>query len=178
MKNVILLLVGFLAGFLVVEFANSFQKDETSTKVIEQKVITPKSSDDINTNTPPNSVTPADVEVADPNGPQLTFNEDRFDFGQINQGDKVTHIFKFTNTGKSPLIITNAKAGCGCTVPKWPKEPIAPGQTSEIEVAYDSKGKKGRQTKSVTITSNAVPSTKLIHISTEILVPEELQIAN
>jgi len=178
MKNIIVLLVGFLAGFLVSEFANPFQKNETSVGVIKEKVTTPPSTGDINLNTPSNSVTPAEVEVADPNGPQLTFDEDRFDFGQINQGDKVTHIFKFTNTGKSPLIITNAKAGCGCTVPKWPKEPVAPGQSSELEVAYDSKGKKGRQTKSVTITSNAVPSTKLIHISTEILVPEELQTTN
>jgi hypothetical protein len=76
-------------------------------------------------------------------------------------GEKVEHTYTFTNTGSEPLVISNAKGSCGCTVPSWPKEPIAPGATGEILVRFDSKGKGrvggGAQTKTVTITANTTP---------------------
>lgn len=86
--------------------------------------------------------------------PVMTFDEVEHDFGIINEGDVVEHKFSFTNTGKTPLVITNAKGSCGCTVPEWPKEPIAPGAKGEMLVKFNSKGKPNKQQKTVTITAN------------------------
>ncbi len=83
-----------------------------------------------------------------------TFSEYEWDFGTINEGDKVEHTFKFTNTGTNPLVLDKCKGSCGCTVPTCPKEPIPPGGTGEIGVVFNSKGKKNQQTKRVTITCN------------------------
>ncbi len=101
-----------------------------------------------------------------PAGPTTTieFEETTFDFGTIKQGDKVTHIFKFRNAGNEPLIISNAKATCGCTVPNWPKEPIPPGETGEIEVVFNSKGKSNKQNKKVTITANTNPPQSFVYL--------------
>ena len=86
----------------------------------------------------------------------------------IDEGDAVTHIFTFTNTGDNPLIIDRCKGSCGCTVPKCPKEPIAPGEEGEIEVKFNSKGKKNKQTKTVTINANTVPEQTRITISANV----------
>ena len=101
-------------------------------------------------------------EVKD--GAKLEFEKEVHDYGTIENGANGECTFKFTNTGNAPLIISNAKGSCGCTVPSWPKEPIAPGASSEITVKYDTK-RPGAINKSVTITSNAVNSpTKVIRI--------------
>jgi hypothetical protein len=92
-------------------------------------------------------------------GAVITFEKKTHDFGDINQGDKVEHTFYFTNTGNEPLIITNVQVSCGCTTPKgWPREPIPPGGKGELTVSFNSTGKMGRQSKPVTIISNAVNS--------------------
>lgn len=96
-------------------------------------------------------------ETASANAPVFKFEKESFDFGQITDGEKVSHDFKFTNIGQSPLIITSATATCGCTVPDYPKEPIAPGAEGVIKVVFDSSGKPGMQNKVVTITANTVP---------------------
>ncbi|WP_162418941.1 DUF1573 domain-containing protein [Cyclobacterium roseum] len=88
-------------------------------------------------------------------GPVITFEESSKDFGDITQGDKVENVFKFENTGNAPLIISNVAATCGCTVPSWPKEPIAPGKKGEIKVSFNSAGKMGKQNSVVRIYSNA-----------------------
>ena len=101
--------------------------------------------------------------AAVPTGPTTTieFPETTFDFGTVKEGEKVTHNYKFKNTGKEPLIISNAKGSCGCTVPEWPREPIAPGKTGEIKVIFDSAGKGSAegaaQSKKVTLTANTDP---------------------
>ena len=84
----------------------------------------------------PNS-TPAEPETK-PEGPlpAFAFAEEEFDFGTINEGDVVEHVFKFTNTSDKPLTISNARGSCGCTVPEWPREPIAPGEDGEIKVKF------------------------------------------
>ena len=93
---------------------------------------------------------------AQTNGPVISWEKSTYDFGDLVQGDKVEHIFKFKNTGKEPLIITNVQVTCGCTTPRgWARDPIAPGQSSEITVAFNSLGKFGKQNKVVTIISNA-----------------------
>lgn len=99
-----------------------------------------------------------------PAGPttSMKFDEMSYNFGTITAGEKVRHVYKFTNSGNEPLIISNAKGSCGCTVPQWPQEPIAPGDEGEIVVEYNSKGKSGNETKTVTITANTEPAvTKL-----------------
>jgi len=96
------------------------------------------------------------------------FEESTFDFGTIDAGEKVSHVFKFTNTGDNPLLIKNAKGSCGCTVPKWPKAPIMPGETGEILVEYNSKGKKGLETKRVTLTANTDPAQTFLTITGEV----------
>jgi hypothetical protein len=92
----------------------------------------------------------------------MAFDDYEWDFGVMDEGDKKEHIFKFTNTGSNPLILETCKGSCGCTVPTCPKEPIPPGGVGEIKVAFNSKGKKNSQTKTVSITANTEPlQTKL-----------------
>lgn len=98
------------------------------------------------------------------NGAQVEFEKEVHDYGTIENGANGECTFEFTNTGNAPLIISNAKGSCGCTVPSWPKEPLAPGATAVITVKYDTK-RPGAINKSVTITSNAVNTpTKVIRI--------------
>ncbi len=86
---------------------------------------------------------------------KISFPESKFDFGKIKEGAKVRHAFKFRNVGDHPLLIADAIASCGCTVPSFSKQPIKPGEEGEIMVEFDSKGRKGKNTKSVIIVSNA-----------------------
>lgn len=111
----------------------------------------------------------AKAPVAKVNGPVLTFEKNTHDFGDILQGDRVEQVFKFTNTGNEPLIITNIQVTCGCTAPEWPRNPIAPGAKGEIKVAFNSAGKMGRQNKTVTVLSNAVNDENTISFVTNIL---------
>ncbi|MEM7108091.1 MAG: DUF1573 domain-containing protein [Bacteroidota bacterium] len=103
------------------------------------------------------------------NGAVITFEEDKFDFGDIYQGDKVEHIFKFENTGNEALIITNVQTTCGCTAPNWPRDPVAPGQESELKVVFNSAGKMGRQNKIITVVSNATNPMARVSIVTNVL---------
>ena len=103
------------------------------------------------------------------NAPVMKFEFDSHDFGKIKEGDKVTYDFKFTNTGKSPLIITNAVASCGCTVPEWPKEPLQPGSNGIIKVTFNSAGKSGLQDKQITVTANTNPAQNVVHLIGEVL---------
>lgn len=113
------------------------------------------------------SVFLAHAQERSADGPVISFEESSKDFGEITQGDKVEHVFKFENTGKSPLIISNVAATCGCTVPSWPKDPIAPGGKGEIKVSFNSAGKMGKQNSVVRIYSNATePIEKVSMIST------------
>jgi hypothetical protein len=105
--------------------------------------------------------------------PAFSFQDDLYNFGRIGQGEVVTHIFKFTNSGKTDLIISAAKASCGCTVADYPKNPIKPGGAGEIPVKFDSEGKKGLVTKTVTLTANTQPNTKVLTIKAEVILPEQ-----
>lgn len=98
----------------------------------------------------------------------IEFEEYEWDFGTMDEGDRVEHIFKFTNTGTEPLILEMCKGSCGCTVPQCPKEPIAPGAEGEIKVAFNSKGKKNSQTKRVTVTANTDPEQTVLTIKAQV----------
>ncbi|MCH8902721.1 MAG: DUF1573 domain-containing protein [Bacteroidetes bacterium] len=112
------------------------------------------------------------VELPDPGGPEFDFEEEIFDFGNIQAGSKVTHEFKFTNTGGAPLIIIECTAPCGCTIPTFPKEPIIQGNGGVIKVVFDSKGRSSTFHKTITITSNASTPTKMLHIKGTIVVSD------
>jgi hypothetical protein len=102
--------------------------------------------------------------------PVITFNKTTHDFGKINESDgRVTTIFEFKNEGMSPLVLTNVRASCGCTSPKWTREPIEPGQSGQITVTYNPSGRPGRFQKTVTITSNAMEATTKLYIKGEVI---------
>ena len=101
----------------------------------------------------------------------MAFENNKYEFGKIIQGEKVSHSFLFTNDGDAPLIISSVSASCGCTVPSWPKDPIPPGQQGQINVVFNSEGKSGVQAKDITVISNAIPNTSVLRISGEVIVP-------
>lgn len=107
--------------------------------------------------------------VSAASAPVMNFEQKTYDFGKITQGEKVSYDFIFTNTGKTPLIIKDAVASCGCTVPDPPKDPIAPGAKSKINVVFSSAGKMGLQDKVVTITANTIPAQTQIHLIGEVV---------
>ena len=102
-----------------------------------------------------------------PAGAAISWEKNTHDFGEINEGEKVEHSFKLTNTGSEPLVITNIQVTCGCTTPKgWPRDPLAPGKRAEIVVQFNSTGKIGRQNKVVTVVSNAVGTNQITFTAT------------
>jgi len=94
----------------------------------------------------------------------LEFETDSYNFGEAIEGEIIEHTFKFKNTGPAPLVITRASSTCGCTVPKWPNEPIAVGETGEINVKFNTKNKTNRQRKPVTILANTMPKETVVFI--------------
>ena len=108
-------------------------------------------------------------EAPNPIAPVMKFTEAEFDFGDIKPDTKVRHTFTFTNTGKSPLLIEDATASCGCTTPSWTKAPVAPGAQGTIEVQFDSRGKHGIISKQVAVRANTQPSITTILIKGNVL---------
>ncbi|MBB5397622.1 MULTISPECIES: DUF1573 domain-containing protein [unclassified Mucilaginibacter] len=115
-----------------------------------------------------NAAVAATGNVAATNAPVMKFEKETHDFGKIKEGEKVTYEFKFTNSGKSPLIIKDAVATCGCTKPEWPKAPIQPGQAGAIKVTFNSAAKMGLQDKQITITANTNPAQNMVHLIGEV----------
>ncbi len=168
MKLFRLFLVVAVAGILTV----GCKGDSTSTATQEAPAVTPTS----NTQSPA-AAPPATVPV----GPltSFSFSESEFDFGEIEEGEKITHEFAFKNTGDEPLVISKAVGSCGCTVPDWPREPIAAGESGVIKVQYDSRG-KGKtkaeggkaENKRVTITANTDPANTYLTIKGKVYKPD------
>lgn len=95
-------------------------------------------------------------------GPEISFETEKHDFGDVSQGEKVSHEFKFKNSGNKPLVLSNVLTTCGCTATDWPKDPIAPGKSGTIEVKFNTTNRSGKQNKVVTIISNAkTPQTRI-----------------
>lgn len=135
------IIIGIYAVFLFVACNNDLKPKESTTKEV------------------------VSTDVA----PVIKFEKDVYEFGKITQGEKVSYDFIFTNTGKTPLIIKEASATCGCTVPETPKDPIAPGAKSKIKVVFSSAGKEGLQDKVVTVTANTIPAQTQIHLIGEVI---------
>lgn len=106
--------------------------------------------------------------------PIAKFDKEIFDFGKVPEGEIVKTTFTITNDGKSDLIITDAKSTCGCTVPEWPKEAIAPGETKEIKVSFNTSGKPNKQSKAVTLTTNTDKGREILKI-TGMVTPKTIQ---
>lgn len=94
----------------------------------------------------------------------LKFNKETHDFGKLTEGPLATYSFEVTNTGTSPVVITNAQASCGCTTPEWSKEPIMPGAKTTIKVGYSTSSRPGPFTKTITVMSNAENGTTILTI--------------
>lgn len=138
---------GIIALAAVCALAFTSCKDDASNKVKDENVEMAASRD-------------ANATVF----PVMEFEETAFDFGTINRGENVEHTFTFKNTGKAPLVITNATSTCGCTVPTWTKDPIQPGDTGELVVKYNGSGSNA-VTKKVTIKSNTEKGSEVVTIN-------------
>lgn len=149
-----------LSVFFVAAQAPTKAKGKSSAK-------STSSSQPTKANTPPASATPSPANVTTTptdNAADIMFEVENHDFGTIQEGTQATKEFKFTNTGKEPLVLSNVQASCGCTTPKWTSEPIMPGKTGTITAVYNSTGRPGQFTKSITVTSNAKSGVKVLTI--------------
>lgn len=132
---VIFLLIGML-------FTIGCKKENSSQKQI-------KSTVQDNTNTKNTHSVPKITEES-----IIKFNEDMYDFKDIKRGQEVSHVFKFTNVGKRPLLISEVRPSCGCTTPKYTKEPVYPGKKGEITVTFDSSNFEGEVLKTIAVSGN------------------------
>lgn len=174
-ENIKIGLLGIIALTLVVD---TFIMGDSGGSTRETEVSQPTSNMVSNVAaTPPLPINDPTVAQQAPQQPtqsesraktSVKFAQSSHNFGEIEQDSKHTYVFKFTNTGSEPLIIENAAGSCGCTVPTYPKEPIAPGKTGEIEVVYSPGKQEGEQTKTVSITANTDPIVTTLNISAKV----------
>ena len=143
----------FIVIFLFIVFCIGCKPDSGNKKVDPELINNPVSA----TSTEDTSKIPV-----------FEFETENHEFGSIKEGDVVSFDFKFRNAGKAPLIITQASASCGCTVPEYSKDPIAPGEHGFIKVTVNSEGKHGMTSKTVTLLANTTPNTKVLTISADI----------
>jgi Protein of unknown function (DUF1573) len=99
---------------------------------------------------------------------EIAFREYQHDFGKLTEGEKVSYTFTFDNKGTTNLILSLATTTCGCTVPKYDSKPIPPGAIGSLEVVFDTSGKSGMQTKTITVKSNAKTPVVLLKITAEV----------
>jgi hypothetical protein len=159
----------FLFSLLVLaNFSLNAQKATTTTVPAPAAVTTPAPA----AITTPATPTPVAPVVEERSNSKMTFESLTVDYGTIENGGEPLRTVKFTNTGTDPLVIKSARGSCGCTVPTYPKEPIAPGQSSVIEIRYDTK-RPGKISKSVTITTNEGPDSHVLQVIGEVLQAKE-----
>jgi len=133
-------LLGLVALLLILNMTGAFKGlfggDGDDVKKAARENITSVTGD-----VSPSAAAGADAAAVDvPAGPTtaVEWTDKEFDYGVVEQGEKVTHLYTFKNVGDEPLIISNAKGSCGCTVPQWPKDPVLPGESGEIKVQWRS----------------------------------------
>ncbi|MDO5655719.1 MAG: DUF1573 domain-containing protein [Flavobacteriaceae bacterium] len=122
-----------------------------------------------NTNGGIEMATPVATTTNAADAPVLTLSSETYDFGDVQANSTTERIIEFTNTGNSPLVITNAKATCGCTVPEYSKEPIAPGAKGSMKVSYKAPNTNGKQTKTVTLTTNTASGSERFMITSNVV---------
>ena len=101
--------------------------------------------------------------------PEFEFKETNHAFGEVMAGEVKTHIFEFTNVGKTDLIINDVSSSCSCTVPEFTKEPVPPGGSGSIKVVFSSKGRSGMNSKNITVVANTIPNSKVLTISADVI---------
>lgn len=106
----------------------------------------------------------ADGSMDTVNVAKLRFETEKYDFGKVKEGDIVYYVFDFENIGKVPLLIRDVRSTCGCTVPKWPETPVAPGEKGSISVKFDTTNKFSEQSKPIIITANTYPATTRVYL--------------
>ena len=161
---VIMLMMAFsVGGCTNKKLENNIKSLEKRVAALEGKsVVSPTA-----VSTPATSTTVG--TASDTEFPVMSFESTEYDFGSVNEGEIVDYTFRFTNTGTFPLIINKATATCGCTVPEWPKEPIAVGSKGEIKIKFNSKNRKNLQTKYVNINANTKPEVTRLKITGNVI---------
>ena len=149
--------------FLILAFAACESEPTKGTEKVIEEIQSNDVADFIRM--PISANEPVDKEMV----AKMEFEETVYDFGSVKQGTKVNHTYKFTNSGKVPLIITDARSTCGCTVPTFPKTPIAPGKSGKIKVVFDTTNFSERQGKPITITANTYPNKTELMIKGDII---------
>ncbi len=129
-----------------------------------QTQVNPEQKTNVNSET--GVIEPAPVALT-----TIEFSETNYDFGEIKQGDVVEHTFTFKNTGDNDLVLKNVKPTCGCTALDWPKDPIKPGETGEIQTRFNSRGKRGKQYKYFTVFYNGSPEMERVAFTGNVVVP-------
>lgn len=109
------------------------------------------------------------VNEAGKGTPKLVFEESEHDFGRVVAGEQVVWYFQYRNEGDAPLMIKKASASCGCTVPEFDRQPLAPGEKSTLKVVYNSTGRSGLESKTVTIESNAENNIVRLKLKAEVI---------
>ena len=160
-RNLIILFGAFITISMI-----ACQQDEKleQKKDIINKVLDIKEGDGFTDENGGQFTEVEDVQTANKDVPKtrITYTESKVDLGEVEEGAKVEHTFEFKNTGNAPLFIFDAQGSCGCTIPNYSKEPIAPGEKGSIDVVFNSSGRPGFNTKTVTVTANTNPeSTEL-----------------
>ena len=140
---------------LITAIAVASCDDKSNRKASSDIVSNPVSADDT-------AAIPAKL-------PEMVFDQNIFDFGTIKEGDEVKHTYTFKNSGNAELLISNASASCGCTVPNWPRQPIRPGESAGIDVTFNSAGKGGKVEKTIHITANTRPTETILVIKGEVI---------
>lgn len=131
-------------------------KKEKSNKITVSEIYNPATAD--------KAAQPDDMPI-------ITFETTRYDFGKVLQGERLSYVFKFTNTGKKNLVIQGTESSCGCTTTVPPKAPIRPGESGEIKVMFDSKTKMGNTSNSVVVVANTYPAYTILRVDAEVINP-------
>ncbi len=134
-----------ILGIVVVAFVSC--KGNATSKIDQEKL---------------EKATERDKKMAEP--PTIEFDKTEYDFGTVTDGEKVKGSFRLKNTGTSKLVIFNATGSCGCTVPEWPKKPVLPGETAEVKFTFNSSGRSGNQSKTITLKTNTKKGNERLRI--------------
>ena len=140
------------------------QQQEQQQQEQQQQTSTEDSTRTQDEDTTTVETKPNEIVEAKSTQPIMDFDSKSFDYGTVAQGDKVTHTFRFTNSGDADLIIKKAEASCGCTMPSYPFVPIKPGETGTISVTFNTTGKLGKQRPNISVISNAYPRTQTLYL--------------
>jgi uncharacterized cupredoxin-like copper-binding protein len=154
-------LVASMAIFSISCGGEKKEADKPAANDVKNEVAAPAKTNQ-------NKVNAAAVEAS--GDAKFEFDNAVWNFGEIKQGEVVEHVFKFKNVGTEPLIIAKAKGSCGCTAPSYTNVPVAPGDSGEIKVKFNSKGKRNKQNKMVTITANTTPNVTRLRVEGNVLV--------